>query len=116
METSVKVNKNPLTGSRSHNCMSFFLAEEQVSSDVTQLSATSSFTVSPSVLPSPEIVSSPDITAPQSTSEDGPPLAALATATSLALVIILLLLALSSVIIWRKRRLNREKSQRYEYC
>ena len=63
----------------------------------------------------PEVVSSPDITAPQSTSEDGPPLAALATATSLALVVILLLLALSSIIILRKRMLNREKSQRYKY-
>ena len=64
----------------------------------------------------PEVVSSPDITAPQSTSEDGPPLATMATATSLALVIILLLLALSSVIIWNKWMLNKVNSQRYEYC
>ena len=66
----------------------------------------------------PEVVSSPDIIAPQSTSEDGPPLAALATASSLALFIIaaiLLLFALISIIIWKKRMLNREKSQRYEY-
>ena len=43
-----------LTASQFQNRMSIFLAEGQVSSDVTQLSATSSFTVSPSVLPSPE--------------------------------------------------------------
>ena len=43
-----------LTASQFQNRMYIFLAEGQVSSDVTQLSATSSFTVSPSALPSPE--------------------------------------------------------------
>ena len=41
--------KNNVRASQFHNCVYIFLAEGQVSSDVTQLSAASSFTVSPDV-------------------------------------------------------------------
>ena len=59
----------------------------------------------------PEVVNSPDITAPQSTSEDGPPLAALATATSLVAVVIIIIavILLIALIIYKRNKLNQQK-------
>ena len=96
METSVKVIKN-LTASKFHNYMYIFLAEQQVSSDVTQLSATISFTVSPSVLPSPE------------GSSGGPPitiLAGVAAVIVVSLFLVLVVVALIIAVVRRKRNLK----------
>ena len=59
----------------------------------------------------PEVVSSPDITAPQSTSEDGPPLAALATASSLVAVVIIIVavILLIALITYKRNKLNQQK-------
>ena len=89
METSVKV-KN-LTASQFQNCMSIFLAEGQVSSDVTQLSATSSFTVSPSALPSTE-------------GSSGGPLIGILTGVAAVIVVFLFMVIVLVITFVRKKR------------
>ena len=112
METSVKVNENPLTVSQFHPCMYIFLAEGQVSSDVTQLSATSSFTLSPSALPSPQstdgTTENPTVRERNTAAEGssgGPPITILAGVAAVIVVILFLVVVIALIIaVVRKKR------------
>ena len=96
--------------------MSIFLAEEQVSSDMTQLSATNSFTVSPSVLPSPQstdgTTESPTVREKNTAAEGssgGQPIVILAGVTAVIVVflfLVLVIVALIIAVVRKKRKLK----------
>ena len=86
--------------------MYIFLAEEQVSSDMTQLSTTSSFTVSPSALPSPQstdgTTENPTVRERNTAAEEssgGPPIAILAGVAAVIVVFLFLVLVIVALII-----------------
>ena len=109
-------NKNNVRASQFHNYMYIFLAEGQVSSDVTKLSATSSFTVSPSALPSPQstdgTTENPTVRernpAAEGSTSGGPPITILAGVTAVIVVILFMvvIVALIIAVVRKKRKLK----------